>query len=131
MDGDIPAPSEVIDELTDPVTDATGALGDTLQAAIRELSDAVRIQTDMHAGNRDALGRIEGNLAEIVNRLNETVADAADAAIESVEDAAEVAADAPVAGADAVEAVIEEASAAPARKPRGLVGHTRRGKRRS
>lgn len=127
---DIPAPSEVVETVTAPVADAVETVGDAAQEAIRELAAAVRINTEVASGNRDALGRIEANITEIVNRFSQTVEAAADAAVETVEDAAEVVADAPVAGAEVVEAVVEDAGSPPKRKPRGVLGRTRRGRRR-
>ena len=126
---DLGNPSDVIESVTEPVAEAVEVVGDAAQNAIAELAAAIRINTDVATGNRDALGRIESNMAEILNRFTQTVEAAADAAVETVEDAVEVAADAPVAGAEMVEAVVEDASAPPKRKPRGMLGRSRRGRR--
>lgn len=130
MDGDIPSPSEVIDAATDPIEEVASVTLGTISGALHELAEAIRIQTDVHTGNRDALGRIEANLADVVNRITSAAEDVADAVTDTAGNAVEIAADAPVAGAEGIEAVVEDASAPPSRKPRGMLGRTRNGRRR-
>lgn len=132
---------EVAGAITEPVRETAAALGDSMQSAISELAAAVRINTETHAGNRDAIGRIEAQMSDLANKLAAAVDATAGAAVEVVEAAAEVAADIPEATAEAagavaseggevVEAVVDGPSSPPTRKTRGMIGSMKRNKRR-
>lgn len=120
---------EALAEVTDPARDAAANLTDTLTASIKDLTDATRINSETATGNRDAINRIENNLAALHNMVTDLAGKTGETAVEGAGTVADTAITAPEAATDGIEAVVEAPIAAPKSKRRGMLGGMKKGRR--
>jgi hypothetical protein len=113
---DVPAPSDVLEAITEPARDVTETVADVATDSIHGLAEAVRLQHDDVRRNTDAIGRIEGNLSDLLNRITGLSEQLTASAVETGEEAVEAVTEVPAEAAETIEAVVESAPEPPKRK---------------
>lgn len=119
------AAQDAAEAVTEPITETVDVVEESAVDTISELSNAFHLQSERMDAQQSALGRIEGNVVDIMNRINETLSTVAAASVETAADVAEAAAVIPEAAAETVEATVESVSEPPKSSRRRKLGRGR------
>jgi uncharacterized phage infection (PIP) family protein YhgE len=127
VEDEIPPASEVLEDITQPLADASEAVQEATTGAIHGMSESLRLHGETLQGHTGLLDNIQSHLVSVTNTLNQLSTQLATAAVDIPSEAVqEAAADIPAA-TDAVETELEQLTEAPKTQDKKRRRRRRRG----